>query len=418
MRVFVSNPFTFFIPQIKRFISYSSFGVLSSFIGFLTVPYLTRVLTPDDFGIVGLFLSVLLFLVPCLSLSSEGLVGIKKVDLSIDKYQVFVNQFISLVFTISLIVFCVCFLLVLIIDKYTLFLLALPFVALLQGLGRLHYIELVQDKKTTSFGLYTITHALILLGATYISISVLHMDWSGRVLAILVAEFILFILRYKYTFDALRGYRFYLTKVFVIEVAKYGFPLFFLLIAAWLLNESDRFIVLKFLSLSDVGIYTASYSLGLAINILNNAMTNTVVPSIYNCLKSGCGRIKLRKINLFYSVFILIISLCASILFYYFGAIILGDEFEKGVLVTCIVLVAFGFNGMYRMVGLPLDYLKKTVLKTINFYIAAVINVSLSIFLIDIYGFLAPAIGTLVSFILLYFLTLHFSLKHTAHLSD
>ncbi len=91
------------ISNIKSFLSYASFGVLSSAIGVLTIPYFTRVLTTEEFGLIGLFLGVLYFLVPLLCLSSEGLVGINKANLSSEKYQDFINQYISLVIVLALI---------------------------------------------------------------------------------------------------------------------------------------------------------------------------------------------------------------------------------------------------------------------------------------------------------------------------
>jgi len=224
--------------------------------------------------------------------------------------------------------------------------------------------------------------------------------------------------RLQFTFGSVRAFRFNLSKDFFVEIGIYGLPLMFLLVAAWVLNEADRFIVLGYLSLSEVGIYTAAYSLGLAINVLNSAMTNTVVPVIYGLMKEGKGKKRLQRLSRQYSLFILLVSLVASIGFYYFGALILGDEFSAGVPVTCIILVAFGFNGMYRTVGLPLDYLKKNRLKAINFSLAAMVNITVSITLLGYVGIMGPAIGTLVSFMLLYFLTRHFNHKYIANLAD
>ena len=404
--------------NVKSFFSYASFGALSSTIGVITVPYFTRVLTTEDFGLIGLFLGVLYFLVPLLSVSSEGLIGIKKVNLSPEKYQDFINQYISLIIILALVTVLGMMFFSFGSDISTLLLYALPMVAFLQALSRLHGIELVQTKQATRFGMYRLAVAIVLFGLSYILISLFEFSWDGRILAIILAELLLLTGQYVFTFRSLKAYKFYLTRGFLIEVLKYGYPLLFLLIAAWILNESDRFIVLNFMSLGDVGLYSAAYGMGMAVNVLNNAMTNTVVPVVYELLKNKKGKKQLRRLNIAYSAFILFVSLALAVFFYNYGAYILGEAYADGVTITCIVLVAFGFNGMYRTVGLPLDYLKKTKLKAVNFYIAAVCNIILSIGLINWLGLLAPAIGTLVSFMVLYFITLFFNLKYTKELMD
>ncbi len=291
-------------------------------------------------------------------------------------------------------------------------------VAFLQVLSRLHGVELVQTKQATSFGMYRLAIAIALFGLSYVLISLFEFTWDGRILALIGAELLLLSMQYAFTYKSLKAYEFYVTKKFLLEVFTYGYPLLFLLAAAWVLNESDRFIVLNFMSLGDVGLYSAAYGIGMAVNVLNNAMTNTVVPRVYELLKNKKGKKQLRRLNVVYSAFILFVSLTLSMFFYNYGAYILGDAYADGVLITCLILIAFGFNGMYRTVGLPLDYFKKTKLKAVNFYIAAFCNIVLSIGLINWLGLLAPAVGTLVSFIILYFITLFFNLKYTNELAD
>ncbi len=406
------------LSQFRRFASYSILGSFASLIGILTVPYLTRALTPEEYGVIGLFMSVLYFLAPALSISSLGLVSINKVNLESKKYQNFADQYISLLLVSSLVVIGIFIFPSLFFEDYKIIIFCLPVVALFQSLSSMHSSELVQDKRAIIFGGYTILNASMLICITYASISIFKLGWQGRILALVASESIILMVRYRLTFKSLRNYQFRLSKVFLTEILKFGAPLLILLVAAWVFNEADRFIILSYLSLSDVGIYTASYSLGMAVNVLNNAMTNTIAPTIYGLLKEKRGKKTLRKLSFFYSIFILSISLVTALLFYNFGELFLGAGFEKGIWVTCIVLIAFGFNGMYRTVGLPLDYLKKNVLKTVNFSVAAIFNLVISIALFDAIGFLAPAIGTLIAFILLYLTTLFFNIKHTKHLNN
>ena len=72
---------------------------------------------------------------------------------------------------------------------------------------------------------------------------------------------------------------------------------------------------------------------------------------------------------------------------------------------------------MYRTLSLPLVYQKLNKLKARSIYVAAILNIVSSVILVDLVGVLGPAFGTLISFIILYLITLYYFRKHTAHVA-
>ena len=404
--------------MFKRFFSYASYNGLASLVSFLTVPYLIRQIDAESYGYVGLISSVLFFLVPSLTFSSLGLVSIHLVDKTKAEYRTFISQYISL----ALVVFGSLLPLVFVLYVYDLFsmgwvIIVIPCICLIQSFGKLHYAELVQVKRVHVYGVYRLLSALLLFAFTVVLLSCAGMDWEGRILAILLAEAMMLVIRFCWSFDSLKQFTFGLGAPFLREIFKYGWPLTLLLVASWGINEADRFIVLGMLTLADVGLYTVAYSIGSALNVVNTSMTSAIVPYVYTVMKQKKGKRNLIRLSVVSSVLIMLLSFSLAAVIYYFGEIIVGENYKDALGISCIVTIAFGVNGMYRTLSLPLVYQKLNKLKARSIYVAAILNIVSSVILVDLVGVLGPAFGTLISFIILYLITLYYFRKHTAHVA-
>tara|TARA_R110001599_G_scaffold326067_1_gene538483 strand:- start:8282 stop:9499 length:1218 start_codon:yes stop_codon:yes gene_type:complete len=403
--------------MIKYFLSYASFNSIAAGLNFVTILFMSRVLSPEEYGYIGILQALLFFLVPAITFASADLIMIKKVGLDTVEYHNFISQYLSLSILVSVLLFPIfVFVYIYGFEAWGSMILFLPFICLLQSIARVHTIELIQERNIKLFGLYRVATSVLLISLTVFFLLLLEMSWEGRVFSIVLAELALFIIRYKISFSSLRKLDFLVTKAFLKDIYRFGLPLFILLFASWGINEGDRFIVLGMLSLSDVGLYSLAYGIGSALNVVNTSMTNAIVPSVYGVMKNGRGKKTLIKISTYGSLSILFLSFLIAILIYYFGEFLVTEEYKKGIFLACLITVAFGVNGMYRTVSLPLVYLKLNKLKAQNIYIAAIVNLSLSVLLTSEIGLLGPAYGTLISFILLYFLTLYYNLKHTEHI--
>lgn len=387
--------------SLKRALAYFSFSVAGSLLTFFTVPYLTRVLSPEDYGFVGLFLSLFYVIGPLSSFSAAGLVGINKAKFSPEEYQRFSVNFIFFCLLIFLLLFSVGVASSIFLQEYSFICLFLPVLGIVRVLNGIHSTELVQDGRANLYGTLNLFTAIITFCFTVFLLSFVDLTWHGRILAICLAE--LFVLSVRYLFISRRKFSFeYLSdRNNFKEYLTYGAPLIVSLGATWIINEADKFIVLKYFTMADVGLYTAAYSVGLIINVVNNSMVNAMVPKIYGSLNSGKGASFIRKLNLYYSVGILTFALFISVLAYYGADWYFGASYRGAFGIVSATAFAFAFSGVYRTVGLIIDFYKKTKLKTVLLYVCAISNVGLSIGLIPMLGTLAPAMGTLLSYILL-----------------
>ena len=66
--------------MIRKAFSYFSFSLVGSIIGIISLLYLTRLLSLEEFGFIGLMQVILFLIVPIFSFRADSLIGIYKVQ--------------------------------------------------------------------------------------------------------------------------------------------------------------------------------------------------------------------------------------------------------------------------------------------------------------------------------------------------
>lgn len=397
--------------MIKRFSLYALTSLVCAVIGFFITIYLTRHLSPSDFGYIGIYGILIYVLNPLMTFNSSGLVSINIINYTKNEYRNFIDSFISLFIIIASILLVSVLIVGYVLPKYWVVIIASLIISFLTILLNIHYIELVQEKKVKVYSkmklYFTITTSLL----TLILVGLLKMAWEGRLLSIIFASFLVCLLMYKTTFSSLKNYSWNFDKNQIKSILNFGYPLVIGIGAAWIITQADKYIVLKYFDLESLGYYSLAYIIGMKITILNTSMVNAISPQVFTALKNKIAKNILRKYSLLYNLFLIIFTFCAIIFFKYFGIKIIGKTFSNSIPIIMLILIAGGFDGAYRVHGLVIEYFKETKLKTIIAYIIAGINILVSILLIPKYGILAPAIGTIIAFMLNYILTYIFALK-------
>lgn len=390
----------------KNIFYYLSTSIFTSALGFFVAIYMSRVLTPAEYGYIGIFNVILYIIAPLLAFFGIGLAEINLVTHSRKRYVTFKNKFINFGFINFILIVLIAFLASFLFSDYKEILSFIPFIALSRFLLQIQWMEMIQESKAKEYSVAYTVFSLMMLFFTVILISGFDLSWQGRLWALIIAEYLTVFYFYKnYGFSVK-----FFTKNELIEIFTYGLPIFIGLGAAWLLHESDKIIVLRYFDLSIVGIYTFSYLLGSAIGMLNQSFIKTLRPIYYKKLKEGIMTNTYHlKVNLFYAIFILIVSTILMYLLNHFEDIVLPKEYAQGSKITSIIFYAFSIFGIYMINSLVLEFYKKNVLKMIFFYCAAIVNIVFSIYFIKDYGVNSPAYGTLFGFFVLAMLGLLFS---------
>ncbi len=169
----------------------------------------------------------------------------------------------------------------------------------------------------------------------------------------------------------------------------------------WILNFSDRYFIVYYLNLVEVGIYSVSYSLGSLISLFNFPISFVIYPVISKCWNKG----EFDEVNIYleYSTKIfLALSIPASLGLYALATpllkILTTSQFAVGG--EIILLVAFGtiFLGLYQINVYIILLVQRTKWIPLMTGFSSVANIILNIILIPKIGITGAAISTLISY--------------------
>ena len=233
----------------RKLVDYVFFSGLSAGIGFLTIIYMAKVITPEELGVVGLYMAALFVLPQLISFATIGLVSINKVKLRSEEFVEFSKSFFTFGIFIFILIFLLSFLIGLFLEHYLIIFISIPIIAFIQYLNLFHGVELIQDGSSRQYGSYKLILALMYLLLTVLSISYFELSWDGRLFAILISELIILLVALKFSFTTLRKFNFKFDIVIFREYIYFGFPLLLGLGAGFVLNQVDKIIILEFFTL-------------------------------------------------------------------------------------------------------------------------------------------------------------------------
>lgn len=398
--------------MIKKTINYFSYQLITSLIGLISIPYLTRTLLPEDFGYIGLMQVLIFLLVPIFGFQSYSLIGINKVKYDPLNYNLFKNTLIT--FNLLIIFFSsICITIISFFyfrENFILVILSL-FIASFRYVITIHNQELVQEEKVNEYGILNSSTQLLILVFSILFLSMFHMSWEGRLLAILIVELIISLIRVLFFSNLLNRFNLIIDKKHLKTIIVFGSPLFIALCASWVTFQSDKLIVLKLFSIEAAGYYTVAYSIASFINNINQSVRNAYVPQLRLKLNEGNAKIFILKFQLFYSIFILLLASLISLIFYNYEILILGENYEGIWKIIVSIIFAYSIFGIYSSFGPVLEFFGLTKLKTNIVVIGAFLKLILIFYLLKPFGYIAPGLGTLFSFSIILIITYYVVFK-------
>jgi O-antigen/teichoic acid export membrane protein len=199
------------------------------------------------------------------------------------------------------------------------------------------------------------------------------------------------------------------------EHLKFGLPLTPNSLIRWITSYSDRVLVLYFLGLSIVGIYSAAYTIGNTVYFLVMPLQFILLP--YLAKEFDNNNIAGVEKGLFLSQrYFLLISIPSafglSVLSVPILTLLTSPDFYSGFII--IPFVSFGaiFLGLFQIFINVTHLVKKTKFNFLIHIIAASVNIALNIILIPIIGILGAAVATLLSYVLMAAITYKISLRY------
>lgn len=244
--------------------------------------------------------------------------------------------------------------------------------------------------------LAVITFCAFVLGAvvSLICIVGLEMGVMGRVIGLYVGPVVLFAVS-LYTMQRYAGGMMRWKKM--LEVVRFGLPLIGAIWAYSILQYTGAYLLERYMSLTEVGIYNIAYRLAGIPLFITLGFRQMWTPVFYENMAAGNYNIIKRLMSLFILMMTFISGL--TILFAKEAILLLFDErYHEAIPVVGWIVLGVFFLGILPLSNAFLGYAKKFGLTSWIALSAGAVNIGLNIILIPRFGVMGAAITLIISY--------------------
>lgn len=383
----------------------SNFAVAG--VPFLLLPVLTRILSPEDYGLIAMFTMVVSFFVVAAGLNIHGAVMVRYFEPKKFSMPCYVSTTlcILIITTVLLAIF------VWIFSRQIQLITALPLKWLMLAVIVAAFQFLVQtlltlwqaSKQPLKFGALRLNHALMDGLVSILLVVVMLYSWQGRLFGIALAWTVtaliaLYWLRREHWLTR------NLSMAYARDALRYGIPLLPHAIGGLLLATADRFMVTNFLDVASTGIYLVAIQIGLILGIAADAFNKAFAPWLMESLHNA-DLAKKRKIvrhTYLYFIVIIFLALAGSVCAPQLLGILVGPKYQSASPIIGYIMLGNAFTGMYYMVTNYIFFARRTELLSVLTISVGVITTLFNWQLIQINGITGAAQAFMIGQALLF----------------
>jgi O-antigen/teichoic acid export membrane protein len=387
---------------------YTFTGVINGSVIFLLLPVLTRHLSPEAYGIVANFRVLVSFVLPLIGFFPP--IGRQYFDRDRLDFRAYMANVLLTIFVNALVVGALLFFVSGIVERYAAFPAAWLWAVLLFALGRslLQTILLLWrvEVKPYRYGILQIAETIVSVAAAILFVVVLGLGWQGAVEAdafamlLFGAAAVVFIVTSGWFKPRFRW-------SYIVDIFVFSTPLIFHTWGRTIITMVDRIFITNLVGLGEAGIYAAGCQIGMIIFVITASFNNAWMPYLFEKLKEGNERSKLRIVRFLYLYFIAVFigSLALGWIAPPFISFFLGRDFSASARFVPWIALGFGFNAMYWMVVSFITYTKKTYIIAIITVAASVLNLAMNYNFIKAFGAIGAAYAAAITFFIMFIAT-------------
>lgn len=378
-------------------------NIVSAGIPFLLLPFLTRALSPADYGLVAMFGIMVNLFGAVTGLSVHGAIGVRFFELEKAALARFVGSCIGILFVSTIAVFCLVAMFGrLLIEPTSLpyeWLLIAVFISGMQFLVNIKLTLWQVSRAAKRYGVFQVSQGLINAAISLVFIFSFFMGWEGRALGQVIATgvfgllaLLLLLLNKELSHPKIGEGQ-------VVGALKFGVPLVPHVIGGLVMVVADRFIIANMLDIQSVGIYTLALQIGMVVGLLADAFIKVYGPWLYARLKENSDAARLEVVGVTYLVwlaFIAIAILAIGLCELFFSAVV-GKEFIAAKEIVIWFLLGQAFKGMYLSIAGLFFFSSKTGSVSIVTVFTGVFSVTATISFVKLYGLQGAAIAYAIS---------------------
>ena len=397
-----------------HFKNYFSAEFFINGLAFLLIPILTRLLLPEEYGILAVFSSIIAISVIVFKLNLEAAVHRywfeRKKDF--DKFLGAVLLFLTI---FNILIIPSLYLLRNIFSGFLKISSGLFFAAVLVSFFSIPfqiYLSYLNSRKLSK------RYSLIAI-AKKSSVLIISVIWiwalaENRYLGKVYTMFLIGLLFFIYTaYCLIKKAKLSFKLKYLKYALLFSVPLIPHTLAGFILSSFDRIIIQQLTTATKTGLYSFAADVGILIHIVVLAMNRSWSPMFYERRKNGDYK-KIDNLNVNYSKYVYIIAL-GLVLFAKEIVMIMADKkYYAALNLLPVIIIGYVFLFLKSLYAISSFYRRKTGIISIITLIITGINIVLNYLFIPIYGYVAAAYTTLFCYFLFFgfhFVNARFLLK-------
>lgn len=387
---------------------YLGANIVNAAIPFLLLPVLTRILTPAEYGIVAMFITLVSVFNAFTGLSVYSAVSVRYFQLTREELAEYISSCLGI-----LVVSTAALLLIIIAgSQWIVHFTGIPadwlyvavIIAAMQFVVNLILSLWQVSEKPWHYGGAQVGRSFLETLLSLLFVLAVGMSWQGRLLGYSAATFIVGMLAiyWLHNYDFIRRP---LTWVkHTQDALKFGLPLIPHHIGGLLIVSADRLIINSLLGSEKVGVYMVALQISQVIGLLTDSFNRAYAPWLFKQLVEPNDHAKLSIVRGTYIYFVAIASLSSvyGLLAPHFLGFVVGSQFVASASLVTPIALGLAFGGCYYMVVNYIFYTGKTQLLAVISLGVGVLNIPITYFLAREWSLFGAAIAFLVSNISLF----------------
>lgn len=192
----------------------------------------------------------------------------------------------------------------------------------------------------------------------------------------------------------------------------YSSPLVPHQLATWGSTMADRLIIVNYVGMAQVGVYSFAFQLAQVINVASHSLNQTIVPILYQELASPMSKwTRIRRLNQLYALGLFVFSVFSLILVYMVFPRIFSDEYQMSLDYVPWLFFSFFLLAVSRIESNFLMYYKRTRQLATATVLSSILSVALNLILIPRFGAIAACWVSSATFSFMLLITHWYSKK-------
>lgn len=401
---------------IKSFLVYGLASSIGKFIGLFLVPIYTRVFAPEEYGIIDLIQTVTEII---------AIFGMLLLESALQRYYYEVKDQKERIKYLSTILCTICFLSLLCVVFITLFsnqislllfsnkqysnIIILASMKIpISNLYVLMTIIIRYMKKPMIFFLFIISQLLTTIGLSiwlvvYLKLGIIGVFY-GQLAGFSTALILMFLYLHK-------NFILYWNKNILMKLLAFSLPQLPARIGVIGNTYASRFIILGYLSLTDLGIYTIALKIASLFMLLKQALANAWYPFFYECLKNDDHKQTFRKISNYVTVSICVITSLFALFSKDLLLLLTTDKYFGAAPLIGILAFSHALKIICITINLGTLITKKTIYGTYSYLLSVIVNLISLFVLVPKIGLLGVPISLLLGNVVFVILSWYISEK-------